>query len=286
MKRALAIALMLAACAREEAPAPKPAAPPAPKPARVVSNAPVQTDRTHYKMQEGPYGPEAVIETTFTAPADQDVYIVNCNGQHGLGLQRRNGEQWETAWVISMNACMSMPIIVRAGQKYSGTIVAASGADAAVSSRATERDVPSGTYRVVWHGLVTPFDISKGPIGADLPIEQRVSDPIFIEAAPPLDPSQPSPAVPPAEITAVEPAHGAAADRNAPIRVTIGPVFGDPHLYVDREFVEYVRRGNVMEYAPPRGWSPGRHAIRIVYQSEAKKTLWYAWSFTVPPRPQ
>lgn len=277
MRRALAVAVMLVACTREEAPAPRPVQ--SPPPAVAVRKAPVQTDRTHYKMQEGPYGPEALIQTTYTAPANQDVYVVNCNGQMGLGLQQQNGQQWEHVWAIEMNACMSMPIVIRAGQSYSRTIVAASGADAVVSSRATARKIPTGTYRVVWHGLQTSFDINKQPMGTDLPLEQRVSDPIHIEAAPPLDPAQASPAVPPAEITSVEPAHGATADRNARIRVTIGPVFGDPHLYVDREFVEYTRRGNVLEYAPSKKWSPGRHAIRVVYQNEARKTLWYAWAF-------
>jgi hypothetical protein len=68
VKRAIAAAIVLAACTPDEP------LPPAPieKPA-VVRRGPVQTDRTHYRMQEGSYRPEATIVITFTAPANQDV---------------------------------------------------------------------------------------------------------------------------------------------------------------------------------------------------------------------
>lgn len=89
MRRAalIAFALVLGACRREEAPE-RPVAKP-------VRRAPVETDRQRYVMQEGPFGPETTIVSTFTAPAHQDVYLLNCNGAFSVGLQRPAGDGWE-----------------------------------------------------------------------------------------------------------------------------------------------------------------------------------------------
>lgn len=282
MKRValIAVALVLGACKREEAPVqPQPPE----RPAVAVKRAPVETDRPRYVMQEGPFGPETTIVSTYTAPATHDVYLLNCNGAFAVGLQRPVGDGWEHVWLPAMNACMSAPIVIRAGESRQATIVADSGVDAAVSSRRTETKIGTGTYRVVWHGLLDSYDPKASPPGPHVPIEQRVSAPIFIEAMPPLDPSRPSPAVPPSEVRAVEPAHAAQVAEDARVRVQLAGVFGDPHLYVDGEWVEYARRGDALEFAPRRRWTAGRHSVRVVYQNEQRKTLWYAWSFVVDP---
>jgi hypothetical protein len=280
----LALAVVLGACAREEAPVQPQPPTVTERPAVAVKRAPVVTDRQRYTMQEGPFGPETTIVSTYTAPADHDVYLLNCNGAFAVGLQRPVGERWEHVWLPAMNACMSAPIVIRAGESRQATIVADSGVDAAVSSRQTETKIGTGTYRVVWHGLLGSYEPKASPPGTDLPIDQRVSAPIFIEAAPPPDPSQPSPATPPAEVRSVEPAHGAHVAADARVRVQLAGVFGEPYLYVDRDPVESVRRGDTLEFAPRRRWTPGRHSVRAIYQNEQRKTLWYAWSFTVDRR--
>lgn len=282
----IALAVVLAACEREQ-PQP-PVQPERPAAAVAVKRAPVETDRPRYAMQEGPFGPETTIVSTYTAPADRDVYLLNCNGGFAVGLQRPNGDQWEHVWAPGMSACMSPPIVIRAGESHQATIVVDSGADASVSSRMTETKIATGTYRVIWHGLLGSFEPNASPPGTDLPVEQRVSAPIFIQEAPPFDPSRPSPPTPPAEVRSVAPTHGAQATPDARVRVQLGDVSGEPHLYVDRDPVEYVRRGDTLEFTPRRRWTPGTHTVRVVYQTEQRKTLWYAWSFTtgeaaVPP---
>jgi hypothetical protein len=276
----IAFALVLGACRRDEAPVQTPA--PQERPAAPVHRMPVETDRPRYVMQEGPFGPETTIVSTYTAPADRDVYLVNCNGGFSVGLQRPAGDGWEHVWAPGMNACMSEPIVIRAGQSHQATITVDSGADAAVSSRESETKIGTGTYRVIWHGLLGSYTPNASPPGTDLPVEQRVSAPIFIQAAPPPDPSRPSPATPPSEVRSVEPAHGARVATDARVRVQLAGVFGEPYLYVDRQPIRsVVRRGDTIEFTPPRRWTPGRHSLRIVYQNEQRKTLWYAWSFTV-----
>lgn len=289
MMRPMVFILILAACAPEQpsvqpkppTPTPRVAAPPA----EPVQQGPVVTDRQRYKMYEGPYGPEVAIETTFRAPAEHDAYVLNCNGSFPIGLQRPVGNDWEHVWAPAMAACMSEPIVVPAGKTLQKTLVVESGAGGVISSRVMEREIVSGTYRVVWHGVLAAYDPNTSPPGPHLPLEKRVSAPFFLEATPPLDPAHPSPAQRPAEVQSVEPAHGArvAAD-NARVRVQLSGITGVPHLYVDGDWVEPIRRNNALEFSPPSGrWKPGRHRLRVIYQNAQRKLLWYAWSFNVGP---
>lgn len=272
-----AVLLLLAAC-REPEPAAIERRPPP------VATAPVTTDRTHYQMSEGPYGPETTIATTFTAPADRPVYLVNCNGAFTIGLQQRVGSEWRDVWASEINACFSAPIVIPAGTRRTGTITVASGADAAVSSRRTERKIGSGTYRAVWHGLLATFDPNAHPADGDpLPLTQRVSAPFTIEAAPPRDLTRTTPPSRPAEIASVEPAHASRVAADAPVRIhfTRAPV--GPQLYIDGEPVEAgrVRQRSAVELELMQRWRAGRHEVRVVYQDEARRTRWYAWTFMV-----
>lgn len=278
LKRAsLAILLLLAACTKpSEAPAPPPQAAKKAEPA-----APITTDRARYTLQEGPYGPETTIVSTYTAPPERAVYLVNCNGASPMGLQRQVGNEWVLMWNIEMNACASAPIVIPPGGRHTGTFTAASGVDALVESRRTDTRLDPGTYRVIWHGLTA----SENPVAGKhdfLAVEERVSAPIIIDAAPPRDPSSTSPRVRPGKIASIEPAHASRVGGRAPVRVQFASApFGHPILYVDGKYVETTtpRAKVFLEYIPPRNWAPGRHEVRVVYQDQQRATRWYAWFF-------
>lgn len=145
--------------------------------------APIRTDRSSYVLTNGPRGPEATIVATLRAPAERAVYILNCNGASGVTLQRKVGEAWEYAWMITMPACLSPPIVVPPGGEHTSRIHVHEHADSVLPRR--ERMIESGTYRVVWTGVLTSFDANKQGFGPELPLEQRVSAPITIEVPPP-----------------------------------------------------------------------------------------------------
>ncbi|MEA2489799.1 MAG: hypothetical protein QOH21_1591 [Acidobacteriota bacterium] len=169
--------LVLAACSREvettTASVQKPAAP----------AAPIRTDRSSYVFTNGPQGPEATIVATLRAPADRTLYILNCNGASGVTLQRKGGQAWVYSWVIGMNACLSPPIVVPPGGEHTAPIYLHE-RSGAVTDPAGGRMIRSGTYRVVWTGVLTAFDSNKRGFGPELPLEQRVSAPITIQAPP------------------------------------------------------------------------------------------------------
>lgn len=178
MTRIALLILLLAACTRHvETPAVQ-TAEPAKAPA--IPAAPIRTDRSSYVLTNGPQGPEATIVATLRAPAGQTLYILNCNGASGLTLQRKQGNEWVYGWVVAMNACLSPPIVVPPGGEHTSRIYLHDRAGAVpdpVGGKLT-----SGTYRVVWTGVLTAFDSNVRGFGPELPLEQRVSAPITIEA--------------------------------------------------------------------------------------------------------
>jgi hypothetical protein len=141
---------------------------------------PITTDRSLYRFVSGQFGPEITIVSTFTAPADRDVYLTNCNGAIAPGLQRQAGAIWQNAWMSAMNACHSEPIRVRAGSRHSATLLIRPGAGAVVGGSHDDQ-LPPGTYRVVWYGVFTSSKPAP-PHAEELPLEQRVSAPFTIAA--------------------------------------------------------------------------------------------------------
>lgn len=180
---ALVLLLVLAACARDSETATVETATtakaPAPPNRPVVPAAPIRTDRSSYALTNGSQGPEATIVATLRAPADRTLYILNCNGASGLTMQRKSGEAWVYSWVVAMNACMSPPIVVPPGGEHTGRLYLHDRAGA-VPDPAGGRLV-SGTYRVVWTGVLTSFDPNARGYGSELPMEERVSAPFTIQ---------------------------------------------------------------------------------------------------------
>jgi hypothetical protein len=173
------VALLLFACAKDvDGPAGKTTS--IERHASHPSPAPIRTDRKAYRVTNGPQGPETTIVATLHAPDDRAVYIVNCNGATGTALQRKVGDAWVNAWVIAMNACLSPPIVLEPGGEHAARIYVHERSGGVLHPEGATM-IESGTYRVMWTGVLTSFDPDVRGFGPELPLEQRVSAPITIE---------------------------------------------------------------------------------------------------------
>ena len=169
------VALVLGACSPDRE-RPTPDATPAPE-------AAIRTDAERYVLRPGPFGGEATIVATFTAPAETTVHILHCNGAISWGLQRLEGGHWTNAWGAETNGCFSPPFVVGGGAVRTDTLTIVS-RKGIPTPGPVRHDVPPGTYRVVWHNVLTSVDPGARPPGPELALENRVSAPITIERAP------------------------------------------------------------------------------------------------------
>jgi len=180
IRAALALLLLVACEGRESAPSGGADTPPGADTLTGDADAPLRTDRDRYVLRPGDIGPEAVIVATFTNPTDAPLYIVNCNGAIGWGLQRLVGE-WVEDWIVAMNACLSEPLVVAAGGSRTDTLYFRPDGGGSPPSGVSRDPVEEGTYRVVLYGVLTSFDPDARPMGKEVPVEQRVSQPFTIE---------------------------------------------------------------------------------------------------------
>jgi hypothetical protein len=137
-------------------------------------SVPIRTDQRSYTYGPGQFGEEIVIEGQYTAPAD--VYIVNCNGAIGWGLQRKVDARWVDAWIVATDACLSAPIVMKAGTVHSYSHLVRGGGGGVVYPEKRQGVVDPGTYRIVWYGVLRSFDRDARPFGEELPLDARVSN--------------------------------------------------------------------------------------------------------------
>lgn len=142
---------------------------------------PIVTDRDHYSYESGEWGDEILIRSTLTAPEAQPLYIVNCNGRFPTGLQKLGDGVWTDSWASVENQCLSSPITIGPGESHEYEIVIREGSGSLLGPRVSHPLPSPGTYRVVWHSVLTSYDPDRYPLGELLPLEQRVSAPIMIE---------------------------------------------------------------------------------------------------------
>ena len=142
--------------------------------------AAIRTDAARYVLRPAAMGDTATIVASLTAPSDTTAYILHCNGAIGWGLQRQTDLGWENAWVAETNGCFSPPIVVPAGGEHTERLGLVSRALDPPLAGPVHSDIPPGTYRVVWFGVLGGFDPDRPPYGPELALERRVSPPITI----------------------------------------------------------------------------------------------------------
>lgn len=144
--------------------------------------APIHTERNSYRFSAGEFGPELTIVARFMAGTDGPVYIVNCNGAFSWRLQKLVDDAWVDAWAASLDACLSSPIIVPAGGSHTSTHLIRPRAGAVLNPSGSQDEVGTGTYRIVWDGVLRSFDPGHRPFGKEVPLDQRVSNPFSVAA--------------------------------------------------------------------------------------------------------
>ncbi|HEX2121479.1 MAG TPA: hypothetical protein VHL59_07545 [Thermoanaerobaculia bacterium] len=108
-----------------------------------------------------------------------------------------------------------------------------------------------------------------------MPLEQRVSAPFVVEAAPPQ----------PAAIVSIEPLEDVYVPADTPLRVLFERLPAPIRLYADGEDVtaQTARAGTddvppsrlELTFAPRGGWTPGWHGVKVELGDGAA----YSWAF-------
>lgn len=113
------------------------------------------------------------IPHTFTNRTEGPIFIVNCNGEFEMVLERKVGNTWQPFWQAIVDTCLSPPIEIEAGETLTKTLFIYGFApdDNQGPTLAPE----SGPFRIRWGDLVYTYEPAP-PWGEPIPEELRISN--------------------------------------------------------------------------------------------------------------
>jgi hypothetical protein len=142
-------------------------------------SAPMQTDTLLYtiRVNGSLYEATTSIRYVYTNLTSTTVYVeATCGGYAPPSLDKFEGGTWVFAWGAAVGACKGPPITIATGQSHSDSLSVVAGTPSSnIEPKFLVKDVP-GIYRLVWHG------VAATPGGAEIPLEQRVSNRFVLES--------------------------------------------------------------------------------------------------------
>lgn len=137
----------------------------------------LRTDSSSFRLRPDGPGWATTIDFTYGNPGPDTVYVVNCNGEILMRLQKRVSGEWKYAWYAEGNQCLSPPIVIPPGETLRGA-AGIWGAEPGNPSYNTFRtDELEGEYRLVWFQPVHHYDPTAPRFGDTIPLADRVSNP-------------------------------------------------------------------------------------------------------------
>lgn len=140
----------------------------------------LRTDSAAYTLRRDGVGWRTSIGYEYRNPGPDTVFVVNCNGDVVMNLQKLGSGGWEDVWLAETNACLSDPIVIPPGEALEGrmSIWGAEPGTPSVSTFAT--DDFEGEFRLAWHQPVLRYDSDAPNFGQTVPLEERVSNPFTL----------------------------------------------------------------------------------------------------------
>ncbi len=142
-----------------------------------------RTDSASYTLLTESYGVTGSIQARLSNSTGESIYLVNCNGDTDVSLEKWIDGRWQLAWAPDVQTCLSEPIIVPAGGTWDTTIDIFAGPRGSNTYPQFEVEESPGSYRLVWHDVLSSFQ-NQLPFGEPLPLGQRISNTFRLDFAP------------------------------------------------------------------------------------------------------
>lgn len=141
----------------------------------------IRTDHAVYELRSTEYGLEVEIPFTFENRTGRTVYVVNCHEHTTRLLEKRVDGEWVHAWAGAVPLCLSSPIVIAPEATYRDTLQVFAGNPSNNMFPKFEVQEASGTYRLVWYGVLRNYDHDRQGFGDPVPLAQRISNTFQLE---------------------------------------------------------------------------------------------------------
>ena len=112
-----------------------------------------RTGQDRYALTDTAQGVQVEIAFTYANRTGTTVYVRNCNQSAPPGLEKQVDGEWVLAWVPVVNACLSPPIEIPDGFRYSATLGVVGGGPGSNINPQFSVDDLGGMYRLSWWAL-------------------------------------------------------------------------------------------------------------------------------------
>ena len=136
----------------------------------------LRTDSSEYALREEESVWTTMIGFSYENSGEDTVYVVNCNGQVTMNLQKREEGEWQDVWSGETNACLSAPIVIPPGSTYEGELSIRGAEPGTSATSAFSTADLEGDFRLVWHQPVRHYDSRRPGFGEVMPLDERSSN--------------------------------------------------------------------------------------------------------------
>lgn len=136
----------------------------------------IQTDEVSYTLVPEGGGLATEISYSFENRTGGKVYLVNCNGQFGLHLERLEDGEWKTVWAPVLQECLSPPIVIDEESVFQSKVNVWGGFPESNVLPQFSDSVPAGTYRIVWNAALSSYQDDTFPFGSLIGLDHRISN--------------------------------------------------------------------------------------------------------------
>lgn len=135
------------------------------------------TESASYDFIADGEGLRADITYTFTNRTKGTVYhLVHCGGGSAVTLEQYVEGVWTPAWGTFLNSCLTSPVVIERGATFIDTLNVWGALPGGRFHPQFSSDDPSGTYRLVWHEVLSSLQSDDFPLGPEIPLEARTSN--------------------------------------------------------------------------------------------------------------
>ena len=146
----------------------------------------LRTDAGEYTLRRREPMWETHIPVTFRNPLPDTVYMVNCQQELGMTLEKKTAQGWSPFWEPVLMLCLSPPVRIAPGATYADTLWLAGAMPGANTVPAfASRDL-DGVYRLRWDNVVLhyrEFSPDRPSWGDSIPPAHRTSNEFVLRMA-------------------------------------------------------------------------------------------------------
>lgn len=145
----------------------------------------LRTQAREYTLERSETLWETLIPISFQNPLPDTVYMVNCNGELNMTLEKKTAAGWSTFWSPVTSLCLSPPVRIAPGGTYVDTLWIGGSLPGSNAVPEFASGDLAGVYRLRWENVLLhyrEYSQERPDWGDSIPAVHRTSNEFALRA--------------------------------------------------------------------------------------------------------